>query len=154
MKSAQPAALFTTPGGSRFDPWSAFARGKVRHQVEKRNFESSRDPLKHRDIAGLEAAFDFRQETLRNPGSLRQIRLGHAALLAPECERCPRGKQFIDLGLVKCFLIPCNRFPGNRCIGRIFIGCDKQPIVSFRERITMSSPFGVLVMTGMDGSYA
>jgi hypothetical protein len=49
----------------------AFARGKVRHQVEKRNFKSDRNPLKYRDIPCLEAIFDFRQKTLSDLGHLR-----------------------------------------------------------------------------------
>jgi hypothetical protein len=39
--------------------WFALAWRKVRHQFEKRNFKSDRNPLKDRDISCLEAAFEF-----------------------------------------------------------------------------------------------
>src|ERR1700722_16263382 len=56
--------LFLAPGEFRPDTRFALASGKVRHQFEKRDFKSERNPLKHRNISRLASTLDFRQEPL------------------------------------------------------------------------------------------
>ena len=57
--------------GVELNAWFALDWRKVRHQFEKRNFKSDRNPLKDRDISCLEAAFDFGKKPLSDPGRLR-----------------------------------------------------------------------------------